>query len=597
MPHWLELVTRRAVLWNRRRLYRRLQARMPRYETWIGQFDTIGADERSALLQRLRELPAQPSVTLLLQAGAAPVERQQALVNSVREQLYPGWALLVVPGAGSEAAHWWSAQASSDARIRVLDRETDQGGLLRAVQSDWLAWADANEQWPLHALLLLVEAALHRPDTVLVYGDEDRLDHGGRRSDPQFKPDWDPDLLLSHDFIGRPALWRASWLRQHMAPPADRNEASWRHDFVLRATHGVDAQGVLHVPQVLCHVHADAATRQRASLAGVRAQLARSREAASCEKQVDVDGVRVRFALPDPAPTVAIVIPTRNGLRLLRNCVDSILLRTQYANYRIVIVDNGSDDPGCVAWLREVAVREDRVVVRRDDSPFNFAALNNRAIAEVDSEFVALVNNDIEVISPDWLTEMVTLAARPGVGAVGARLWYSDGSLQHGGVVIGIGDGAGHAHKRLRRTDPGMMGRAHRLQSFSAVTAACLVLRRSVYQAVGGMDADHFAVAFNDVDLCLRVRALGLRNLWTPFAELYHHESVTRGVDHRPEKKARFLRERAVLQTRWPSVLAHDPAYNPNLTLANENFALAMPPRVSLLKPWFEARPDDHPTP
>jgi O-antigen biosynthesis protein len=183
---------------------------------------------------------------------------------------------------------------------------------------------------------------------------------------------------------------------------------------------------------------------------------------------------------------------------------------------------------------------------------------------------------------------MVSLAARPGIGAVGARLWYSDGTLQHGGVIIGIGGGAGHAHKRLTRDEPGMMGRAQRLQALSAVTAACLVVRRSTYLAVGGLDEDAFVVAFNDIDFCLKLRAAGLRNLWTPFAELYHHESVSRGNDRHPSKKQRFERERAALQARWGTVLASDPAYNPNLTLNNENFGLADPPRVSLLRPWFE---------
>jgi GT2 family glycosyltransferase len=298
-------------------------------------------------------------------------------------------------------------------------------------------------------------------------------------------------------------------------------------------------------------------------------------------------GIRVRFAMPQPAPLVSIIIPTRNGLDLLRQCVDSIVQRSSYTAFEIVIVDNGSDDPACLAWMRQAA-QDPRISVRRDDSPFNFSALNNAAVAEARGEFIALVNNDIEVITPGWLEEMVSLAARPGIGAVGARLWYSDGTLQHGGVITGIGGGAGHAHKRLRRDQPGMMGRAQRLQALSAVTAACLVVRREAYNAVGGLDEEAFVVAFNDIDFCLKLRDSGLRNLWTPFAELYHHESVSRGSDRHPSRKQRFERERAALQARWGAALARDPAYNPNLTLNNENFALADPPRVSLLRPWFE---------
>jgi GT2 family glycosyltransferase len=319
----------------------------------------------------------------------------------------------------------------------------------------------------------------------------------------------------------------------------------------------------------------------------VQAHLDRTGAHARAEAQTGIDGVRVRFAVPQPAPLVSMVIPTRNGLDLLRPCVDSILRRSTYPAFEIIIVDNGSDDPACLAWMQQAA-KDPRISIRRDDRPFNFSALNNAAVADARGEFIALVNNDIEVITPGWLEEMVSLAARPGIGAVGARLWYGDGTLQHGGVITGIGASAGHAHKKLTRGEPGMMGRAQRLQALSAVTAACLVVRREAYEQVGGLDEEAFVVAFNDIDFCLKLRAAGLRNVWTPFAELYHHESVSRGSDRHPSRKQRFERERAALQARWGAALARDPAYNPNLTLSNENFALADPPRVSLHRPWFE---------
>ncbi|MCY7315802.1 MAG: glycosyltransferase family 2 protein [Rubrivivax sp.] len=592
-PPWIEPLARRLVLWNRRRLQRRLQARMPQYGDWCTRFDALDEATRAALQQRLAALLAQgdaPTIGLLLEPMKSAIADHAALLQSLQVQLYPHWQLSVAVREGDvDSAAFWKSQAATDSRLQIVPVAT-RAARLNSTQQPWLAFTDTSERWREHALLLLAEAAVHHPGCVLVYGDEDRLDDAGQRSEPRFKCDWNPDLLLSHDCIGRPALGRTASL-QAAAPLDDEAPGPWRHALALRGTGGRTAEHIVHVPHVLLHRTASAAAQEEtASVAAVQAHLARTGERGTAEPQPGFDGVRVRFALQEPPPPVTLLIPTRNGLALLRQCIDSILQRSTYPNYDIVVIDNGSDDPACLAYLQQLQ-RDSRICVRRDDSPFNFAALNNAAAAKARGEYLALVNNDIEVITPGWLEEMVTLAARPGVGAVGARLWYSDGTLQHGGVITGIGGGAGHAHKRLTRGEPGLMGRAQRLQTLSAVTAACLVLRRSAYEQVQGMDAEHFAVACNDIDLCLRLRAAGLRNVWTPFAELYHHESVSRGRDHAPEKKQRFLRELGAMQTRWGASLDHDPAYNPNLTLANENFALADPPRVNLRQPWFAEKP------
>jgi GT2 family glycosyltransferase len=589
MSVWTESLLRRAALWNRRRLQRRTLARQLQYEDWCRRYDTLEPPALLALQQRQAALARTPTVSLLLDANVAP-KRAHVLVTSLRAQLYPHWTLLVAPGPAHRAG--WQALATDEPRVRLLEGPASNARLLDAADGEWLAFVDVTETWRRHALLLLVEAAEHFRGCALVYADEDRIGPDGVRQDPQFKCDANPELLLSHDAIGRPALWHTTTLRERhpfdAVPPGP-----WRHHLALRGTEGHAAQALVHVPHVLLHQEAATARLPAASVAAVQAHLVRTREDANAEPMPGVDGVRVHFALPSPEPHVTVVIPTRNGLALLRKCVESILERTRYPAYHLLIVDNGSDDPACLAWMSQ-ATTDARVSVRRDDRPFNFATLNNDAISALaDSDFVALVNNDIEVISPDWLTEMVSLAARPGIGAVGARLWYSDGTLQHGGVILGIGSGAGHAHKRFSRHQSGMMGRTQRLQALSAVTAACLVVRRSTYEAVAGMDATAFAVAYNDVDFCLRVRALGLRNVWTPFAELYHHETVSRGSDRGPEKKQRFLAECERLKERWNALIARDPAYNPNLTLADETFGLAAPPRVSLHRPWYEEPPLD----
>lgn len=597
MASWFDPLKRRAVLWNRRRLHHRMQARMTTYATWCERYDTLGPDTLSALQQRLAQLPARPTLSLLMPLTSGTLDEHRAFLAALRAQLYPHWVLQTGTPADADAAvaDFWRQQAEVDGRVQpvgaVPTGANGRQALLAAARSPWVAFTNTTENWREHALLLLAEAALQHPGSVLVYADSDHVDATSRRHAPQFKCDWNPDLLLSHDFVGQPALWRVDHLRGLQAPDLEAGPA-WHHDLALRGTEGQAVHAIVHVPHVLCHLSDATAAVPSASVPAVQAHLDRVGETGTAEAMPGFDGVRVHFALPASPPHVTLVIPTRNGLDLLRQCVDSILQRSSYPTYDIVIVDNGSDDPACLAWMRQIADKEPRVRVRRDDRPFNFAALNNAAIAEARGEYVALVNNDIEVISPDWLEEMVGLAGRPGVGAVGARLWYSDGTLQHGGVITGIGGGAGHAHKRLTRSEPGMMGRAQRLQMLSAVTAACLVVRRASYLRVGGMDAEAFPVAFNDVDFCLRLRQVGLRNLWTPFAELFHHESVSRGSDRRPGKKERFERERAAMQARWGGSLRHDPAYNPNLTLDNENFALADPPRVSLLRPWFQPDAD-----
>jgi O-antigen biosynthesis protein len=288
---------------------------------------------------------------------------------------------------------------------------------------------------------------------------------------------------------------------------------------------------------------------------------------------------RARHAVPEPHPLVSIVIPTRNGLHLIRRCVENIEEKTTYDRFEILIVDNGSDDPAMLAWLRDMQARHTgergRVRVLRDESPFNYSALNNRAVTVANGGFVCLLNNDMEVISPDWIDEMVSHAARPGVGCVGAMLYYPDDVIQHAGVVLGVGGVAGHAFKRFPRGSEGVFNRARLVQNYSAVTAACLLVRKSIFLSVGGLDEKELSVAFNDVDFCLKVRAAGHRNVWTPFAEFYHHESASRGFEDTPEKTARFRREIEVMQQRWGTLLTSDPAYNPNLSLEGEDFAIA----------------------
>jgi O-antigen biosynthesis protein len=298
--------------------------------------------------------------------------------------------------------------------------------------------------------------------------------------------------------------------------------------------------------------------------------------------------LRIRYRLPTTPPTVTLIVPTRNAVALLRQCIESVVLDTAYPDFDILVIDNGSNDPAALAYLRELNAAPGIEVIR-DEGPFNYAALNNRAVARARGDVVALVNNDVEVCSPGWLEEMVSLALQPGVGAVGAKLLFADETVQHGGVLLGVGGIAGHAHKHVPAWHPGYFQRAQSVQSMSAVTAACLVVQKRLYQEVGGLDEQHLKVAFNDIDFCLKLQAAGYRNVWTPHAVLFHHESATRGQEVSDAQRARLAEEELYMRQRWSDLIANDPAYNPNLTIHAENFGLAWPPRV----PWIQgaARP------
>lgn len=278
--------------------------------------------------------------------------------------------------------------------------------------------------------------------------------------------------------------------------------------------------------------------------------------------------------LPDDLPLVSILIPTRDALDLLRPCVMGVLQKTDYTNIEILIIDNGSEDGDTLQWLRQLVEDEPRVRVLRDDSPFNYAALNNRAAEEARGELLLLLNNDVEVIDKDWLQVMVYHALREDIACVGGMLLYADGRVQHAGIQLGTNGGSGHGHRYFNADEGGYCDRLKVEQNVAAVTGACLMVRKAVYQQLGGLDAEHLAVAWNDVDLCLKASEAGYRNLWTPLARLYHHESVSRGRDRSPLQRQRYLKETTWMQERWGEQFWNDPYYHPMLTSGREDFSL-----------------------
>jgi GT2 family glycosyltransferase len=288
-----------------------------------------------------------------------------------------------------------------------------------------------------------------------------------------------------------------------------------------------------------------------------------------------------QYTLPAEPPLVSLIIPTKNNVALLRQCIDSILGKTSYPSYEILVVDNGSDHAETLDYLKTL-ITNPKIRVIRDNHAFNYSALNNYAVTFAKGEILGLINDDIEVSdlkSVDWLTEMVSHSLRPGVGAVGARLWYPNDTLQHAGMVL-VGGVARHIHKHLHRGEAGFNGRAVLTQNFSAVTGACLVVKKALFEQVGGLNDQELAVGFNDVDFCLKLVEAGYRNVWTPHAELIHHESATRGQDNSPEKQRRAEKELRYMRKRWGDKLYIDPAYNPNLSDGRDDMSFAWPPRT-----------------
>ena len=368
-------------------------------------------------------------------------------------------------------------------------------------------------------------------------------------------------------------------------------EGSQDWDLLLRVTETLPASKIKHISRVLYHWRAAEGStslhlgeKSYTTDAAEKALLEHFKRTNKKAEIIQVSGGHYRptHSLPIPAPLVSIIIPTRNAEHLVRVCISSLLARTEYRNYEILLIDNNSEDPGAITYFKELCAEGIRVIPY--PHPFNYSAITNFAVKEAKGEILCLLNNDIEVLDNTWLDELVSHASRPEVGAVGARLYYPNMTLQHAGVITGLGGVAGHAFKGFTRTHPGTpQYRPHRLQNLTAVTAACLAIRKEVFLKAKGFDEESLTIAFNDVDFCLKVQALGYQNVYTPYAELIHHESVTRGPEDTPEKVTRFQKEIAAIKSRWGDKLLNDPAYNRNLSLDSEDFALAYPPRNQAL--------------
>ncbi|MFN0061421.1 MAG: glycosyltransferase family 2 protein [Myxococcaceae bacterium] len=570
------------------------------YLAWVASYDTLSDRDRTAIAGRIAQFAEPPLISVVMPTWNTPENCLRRALDSVRAQLYPNWELCIADDASSapHVRRILDGYAALDPRIKVAFRPLNghigkaSNTALELVQGTYVACLDHDDELAAHALYMVAEEINAHPDAVVLYSDEDKLDGRGRRTEPHFKPDWSPHLLLNQNYACHLTVVRTDWIRAARGF-REGYDGSQDHDLLLRCTAGLAPERIRHIPHVLYHwrsmpgsTAADVSEKPYIQEAGVRAvsdHLQRAGLSASVQNGPFRGTYRVHYPLPNPAPLVSILIPTRDGYSLLKRCVESIRLLTDYPRYEILIIDNQTREPRALEYLAEL--REAGVArVLAFDAPFNFAAINNVAAGEARGEVLCLLNNDVEVINEQWLTELVSRAVLGGVGAVGAKLYYANDSVQHAGVVAGLGGVAGHFYKHAHREAFGEFGRLVVDRNVSAVTAACLVVRKAIYQEVGGMNERDLAVAFNDVDFCFRILEAGYKNLWTPYAELYHHESLTRGAEDTPEKKARFEKESNHMQQRWSGLIAKDPYFNPNLGLVTELPSLAWPPRAK--RPW-----------
>lgn len=455
--------------------------------------------------------------------------------------------------------------------------------------SDLQVFISGETQLEFDCLLQFYSAIRANTGVGMIYSDHDCMDEFGRRVKPVFKPEWNPELLMNGNYIGSVVMLARHVLTEN-GGWQQRFDDSAMYDLLLRAGESLVPNAVLRIADVLWSQHILDTQANGFLSNGTRAPQVLHEFIANTRKSttVSIDGSQSSFSIRNgqlkgtlkvdreikgPLPSVEIIIPSKDKVDLLENCINSILRRTIYAGYQITVVDNGSEEVETLEYYAELE-RHPIINMLQHPGEFNYSALNNFAVNQSQADIIVLLNNDTEVITAEWLNELVSHTLHTDVGCVGAKLFYSNQRVQHGGVIVGLKGMAGHAHRFLPRDADGYCGRLKQSQDVTAVTAACLAVRRDVYQQVGGLNETDLKVAYNDVDFCLRVFEAGYRNIWTPYAELYHHESVSRGSDDTPQKKRRFQSEFDYMRQRWATESWEDSAYNPNLAKDVEDFSL-----------------------
>ena len=557
------------------------------YGEW---YELTKPSEEELERQRNTHFDYEPRLSIVIPVYKTPERYLQEMLDSIVNQTYSKWEVCIADGSprGESRERLIKRYADRDTRFKYVILGENKGisgntnAAMDMAQGDFLVLADHDDTLTPDALFECVKAMNEDPLYDVIYSDEDKLDMDGQALfDPHFKPDFNPDLLTSVNYIchlfvvNRNLVEAIGGFRQEFDGAQD-------YDFIFRCTE--QARKVHHIPKVLyhwrCHMNSTASnpeSKMYAFEAGARVIKAHYDRMGiavdSVEKGVDYGIYHTRFHL-DEEPLVSVIIPNKDHRADLDLCLTSLLDKGIYRNLEVIVVENNSTEPETFDYYEELQEKRKNVRVVTWKREFNFSAINNYGVTFAHGEYLLFLNNDVEVIEPDVIREMLGYARRDDVGIVGARLLYQDDTIQHAGVVIGFGGIAGHTFIGLHQAENSYFHRAMCAQDYSAVTAACMMSKRSLFDQVGGF-REELAVAFNDIDYCLKIRSLGKKVVYNPYALLYHYESKSRGLEDTPEKVERFNREVARFIGYWPEIVINgDPYYNPNLTLRKSNFAL-----------------------
>lgn len=542
--------------------------------------------------QRKTVFPGQPKLSIVIPAYKTPEKYLREMLDSILHQTYGNWEVCVANGSPKGEGHIvekvMKQYMEKDDRFRYKNLGENLGisgntnAAIEMADGDFIVLADHDDTLPEHALFEVAAAIHDHPRCDVIYSDEDKLDmDGGALFDPHFKPDFNPDLLCSVNYICHLFVVKRELLEQ-VGGFRHEYDGAQDYDFIFRCTEA--AKEICHIPKVLYHwrCHQDStASNPESKLyafeAGSRAVMAHYERcgiaAEKVEKGVDYGIYHTTFQIKGN-PLVSVVIPNKDHHKDLDLCMRSLIERADYKNLEFVVIENNSTEPETFAYYEKIQKEFPQVRVVTWEREFNYSAINNFGAEFAKGEYLLFLNNDTEIIEPRMIEEMLGFCQRDDVGIVGARLLYQDGTIQHAGVVVGFGGIAGHTFIGLHEAENSYFHRAMCAQDYSAVTAACMMTKVAVFREVGGF-TEELAVAFNDIDYCMKVRKTGKLVVYAPYAKLYHYESKSRGLEDTPEKVARFNREVAIFARRWPTILEKgDPYYNPNLTLRKSNFAL-----------------------
>ncbi|MCZ2444343.1 MAG: glycosyltransferase [Flavobacteriales bacterium] len=560
-----------------------------------GQWRLLNAPREAEYKQYKKHLDSfsyKPLISVLLPVYNTPIHFLKACINSVTGQLYENWELCIADDASTdpEVKKVLDEYTSNDYRIRITYRKENghisqsSNSALAMTSGEYTLLLDHDDELSHDCLYQIVQLLNKQPELDLIYSDEDKIDENGTHSMPHFKPQWCPDSFLSRNYIGHVVVCRTSILKD-IGGFRVGFEGSQDYDMLLRFTEQTDHIG--HIPKILYHwrIHA-------ASTAGIEDAKPYAYEAArkaiteACARRnepADVHFISTlrgyyapRYQIQN-TPKVSIIIPTKDQAHILDTALKSIFELSTWKNFEVIVVSNNSSEKSLYQLFNQYTrLHPAQFKWIACDVLFNFSLLMNEGVKHANGDFLLLLNNDIEIITPDWIEAMIEQAQRKSVGAVGAKLLYYNGTVQHGGVVVGLGGVAGHAFVGLHRDDPGYFNYLQCVNNFSAVTAACLMVDKKKYLAIQGFD-ERFEIEFNDVDFCLRLREVGYHNVYLPQVELFHYESLTRGHPHLSKASyERHVRELNLFKKHWQHIIDDDPCYSPNLTRGSHDFALAL---------------------